>query len=69
MIKKRERKMLTRMLSIDALIRDKRCTCLVCMSSLSSPHVLPRPEQRGRKRSLDRRKLIANQTGRDGVEC
>lgn len=61
--------MLTRVISIDTLIRDKRRTCLVCMSPLSSLHVLPRPEQRERKSSLDRQKLIADQTGRDGVEC
>lgn len=34
------------MVSIDTLIRDKQRTCLVCISPLSSPHVLPGPVQR-----------------------
>lgn len=58
--------------SIDTLIRGKQRTCLVCISPLSSPHVLPRPEQRERKvtkGSLDRQKLIANLAGRNRAEC
>lgn len=58
--------------SIDTLIRDEQRTCLVCISLLSSPHVLQRPEQRERKvtkGSLDRQKLIANLAGRNGAEC
>jgi len=57
--------------SIDTLIRGKQHTCLVCISPLSSPHVL-RPEQRERKvtkGSLDRQKLIANLAGRNRAEC